>query len=110
MKSNTTATACTRVSMAAISNCSPEPAWIGRVDISAPSTSSCSSPYLLFLNGQSTAQLPLIERKERLKRLFKKEIQGLRYNEHVTGDGPRFRENACKLGLEGVISERIDRA
>ena len=38
---------------------------------------------LLFLNGQSTAQLPLIERKERLKRLFKKEVQGLRYNEHV---------------------------
>jgi ATP-dependent DNA ligase len=31
---------------------------------------------LLFLNGQSTAQLPLIERKGRLKRLFKKEIQG----------------------------------
>jgi bifunctional non-homologous end joining protein LigD len=30
---------------------------------------------LLFLNGQSTAQLPLIERKERLKRLFKKEIK-----------------------------------
>ena len=64
---------------------------------------------LLFLNGQSTAQLPLIERKERLKRLFRKEIQGLRYNEHVTGDGPRFREHACKLGLEGVISKRADR-
>src|SRR4030088_1915726 len=65
---------------------------------------------LLFLNGQSTAQLPLIERKEWLKRLFKKEVQGLRYNEHVTGDGPRFREHACKLGLEGVISKRVDRA
>src|SRR5882757_4182995 len=64
---------------------------------------------LLFLNGQSTAQLPLIERKERLKRLFKKEIQGLRYNEHVAGDGPRFREHACKLGLEGAISKRADR-
>jgi hypothetical protein len=49
---------------------------------------------LLFLNGQSTAQPPLIERKERLKRLFKKKIQGLRYNEHVTGDGPRFRRAA----------------
>jgi hypothetical protein len=35
---------------------------------------------LLFLNGHSTAHLPLIERKERLKRLFKQEIQGLRYN------------------------------
>src|SRR6195256_3083433 len=55
---------------------------------------------LLFLNGQSTAQLPLVERKERIKRLFKKEIQGLRYNEHVT---------TCKRGLEGVISKRADR-
>jgi bifunctional non-homologous end joining protein LigD len=62
---------------------------------------------LLFLNGQSTAQLPLIERKERLKRLFKKEIEGLRYNEHVVGDGPRFREHACKLGLEGVLAHGI---
>ena len=31
---------------------------------------------LLYLNGESTAQLPLIERKERLQRLFKKEIHG----------------------------------
>jgi ATP-dependent DNA ligase len=45
---------------------------------------------LLYLNGKSTAQLPLLNRKELLKRLFKKEIQGLRYNEHVTGDGPRL--------------------
>jgi DNA ligase D-like protein (predicted ligase) len=64
---------------------------------------------LLFLNGKSTAQLPLIKRKERLERLFNKEIQGLRYSEHVFTDGPRFRQHACKLGLEGIISKRIDR-
>jgi ATP-dependent DNA ligase len=64
---------------------------------------------LLFLNGKSTAQLPLIKRKERLERLFNKEIQGLRYREHVFTDGPRFRQHACKLGLEGIISKRIDR-
>jgi bifunctional non-homologous end joining protein LigD len=64
---------------------------------------------LLYLDGESTAQLPLIERKKRLQRLFKKEIDGLRYSEHVVTDGPRFREHACKLGLEGVISKRIDR-
>jgi bifunctional non-homologous end joining protein LigD len=64
---------------------------------------------LLFLHGQSTALLPLVERKERLHRLFRKEIPGLRYSEHVFTDGPRFREHACKLGLEGVISKRIDR-
>ncbi len=57
----------------------------------------------------STAQLPLIERKESLKRLFRKEISGLRYSEHVTGDGPQFRAQACKPGLEGAISKQADR-
>ena len=57
----------------------------------------------------STAQLPLIKRKERLQRLFKKEIGGLRYSEHVAGDGPSFRAQACKLGLEGAISKQADR-
>ena len=64
---------------------------------------------LLFLNGESMASLPLIERKERLQRLFKKEISGLRYSEHVAGDGPGFRAQACKLGLEGAISKQADR-
>ena len=45
---------------------------------------------LLYLNGESTAHLPLIERKERLERLFKKEIHGLRYSEHVITDGRRL--------------------
>ena len=65
---------------------------------------------LLYLNGESTAQLPLIQRKERLQRLFKKEIHGLRYSEHVVSDGPSFREHACKFRLEGLISKRIDRS
>jgi bifunctional non-homologous end joining protein LigD len=64
---------------------------------------------LLHLNGESTAGLPLLERKERLRKLFAKEIGGLRFADHVIGDGPRFREQACRLSLEGVISKRIDR-
>jgi bifunctional non-homologous end joining protein LigD len=64
---------------------------------------------LLFLDGQSTAQLPLIQRKEKLERLFRRDIAGLRYSEHVAGDGPRFRAQACKLGLEGAISKLADR-
>jgi bifunctional non-homologous end joining protein LigD len=59
---------------------------------------------LLFLNGKSVAQLPLIQRKAHLQRLFKKDIGGLRYSEHVAGDGPAFRAQACKLRLEGAIS------
>ena len=43
---------------------------IGRVDTACPARSFTFD--LLFLNDESTAQLPLIERKERLQRLFKK--------------------------------------
>jgi DNA ligase D-like protein (predicted ligase) len=64
---------------------------------------------LLFLNGESTAELPLIERKATLQRLFQTEMDGLRYTDHVAGDGPRFRAQACRLGLEGAISKRADR-
>lgn len=67
---------------------------------------------LLFLDGESTASLPLIERKKRLQALFARKavqkIAGLRFSEHVAGDGPRFRQHACQLGLEGAISKRID--
>jgi bifunctional non-homologous end joining protein LigD len=61
---------------------------------------------LLFLNGMSTAELPLIKRKERLQRLFKKEINGLRYSEHVIGGGPSFRAQACKLGWRAPSQSR----
>jgi bifunctional non-homologous end joining protein LigD len=63
---------------------------------------------LLFLNGESTAQMLLNERKARLHRILRKEINGLRYSEHVAGSGPQFRAQACKLGLEGAISKRAD--
>jgi bifunctional non-homologous end joining protein LigD len=65
---------------------------------------------LLHLDGRSTAERSLIERKERLQRLFKEDLPALRFSEHVLGDGPRFRAEACRLGLEGMISKRIDRA
>jgi bifunctional non-homologous end joining protein LigD len=64
---------------------------------------------LLFLEGENLASLPLIERKERLRGLLAREVPGLRFSDHVVGNGPRFREHACKLGLEGVISKRADR-
>src|SRR5215467_14856919 len=34
---------------------------------------------LLYLNGKGTAQLPLLERKERLQALFARPISGLRF-------------------------------
>ncbi|MER8601115.1 hypothetical protein NKH09_25060 [Mesorhizobium sp. M1339] len=65
---------------------------------------------LLFLNGESIAKLPLIDRKARLEGLFSTDMPGLRFSDHVIGDGPAFRKHACRLALEGAISKRIDSA
>ena len=65
---------------------------------------------LLYLEGQNTAGLRLIERKDRLQSLFRRKTRGLRFSDHVVGQGPRFREHACQLAVEGVISKRLDRA
>jgi bifunctional non-homologous end joining protein LigD len=64
---------------------------------------------LLHLDGESIAARPLIERKARLAGLLAREVLGLRFSDHVVGDGPRFRAQACRMELEGVISKRIDR-
>ncbi|GEP61918.1 ATP-dependent DNA ligase [Reyranella soli] len=63
---------------------------------------------LLFVDGENIAPLPLVERKAKLKRLFPRKIAGLLYSHHVVGNGPQFRAEACKLGLEGAISKRAD--
>ena len=64
---------------------------------------------LLYLNGKITAELPLIKRKELLQPLLAGKIRGLRFSDHIVGNGRRFHEEACRLGVEGVISKRIDR-
>ena len=32
---------------------------------------------------------------------------GLRFNEHLEGDGPTVFAHACKLRLEGIVSKRL---
>jgi bifunctional non-homologous end joining protein LigD len=33
---------------------------------------------------------------------------GIRFNEHIEGDGATVFQHACKLGLEGIVSKRED--
>ena len=41
--------------------------------------------------------------------LAKAEV-GVRFNEHMEGDGETVFRHACKLGLEGIVSKRKDSA
>ena len=64
---------------------------------------------ILYLDGEDLRTLPLEQRKERLRALFKGRGM-LRYSDHVVGDGQRVLDEACKVGAEGIVSKRRDRA
>jgi bifunctional non-homologous end joining protein LigD len=64
---------------------------------------------LLYLDGEDLRGLPLEERKARLARVIPPGQGGsMRYSEHIEGEGEAMVRNACRLGLEGVISKRRD--
>jgi DNA ligase D-like protein (predicted ligase) len=64
---------------------------------------------LLELDGEDLAALPLLDRKTRLAALLEKPPDGIAFSAHETCDGEAFRRAACRHGLEGVVSKRIDR-
>jgi bifunctional non-homologous end joining protein LigD len=65
---------------------------------------------LLHLNGNDLMQLPLLTRKETLGEILKarSSSSAIRCSEHWLGNGDRLYDEACRSGLEGVISKRAD--
>jgi bifunctional non-homologous end joining protein LigD len=64
---------------------------------------------LIEHNGDDLRALPLIERKRRLKKLLgRAKRRAIRFVEHLTIDGPTIFEHVCRMGLEGVVSKRVD--
>jgi bifunctional non-homologous end joining protein LigD len=63
---------------------------------------------LIELNGDDLRRDPLEVRKATLASIVAKASPGIRFNEHIEGDGPTVFAHACKLGLEGIVSKRKD--
>lgn len=61
---------------------------------------------LLELNGEDLRDLPLSERKKRLAALLSRvKSPHLLYSDHWSGPGVSLLANACKMGIEGIISK-----
>ena len=62
---------------------------------------------LLYLDGFNLTKSPLIERKRLLKGLIDSSGRSgpLRYSDHVEGNGAEVFKQACKKGLEGIVSK-----
>ena len=65
---------------------------------------------LIELNGDDLRRDPLQVRKATLASIVAKARPGIRFNEHIEGDGPTVFAHACKMGLEGIVSKRKDSA
>src|SRR5687768_13991741 len=66
---------------------------------------------LLRLEGVDLTGATLEDRKQALSRVLTAggpDLGGLRFSDHVAGEGEAFFANACRLGLEGIISKRRD--
>jgi bifunctional non-homologous end joining protein LigD len=62
---------------------------------------------LLRLEREKIETRPVEERKARLRALVGARKTGrIRYADHVEGSGQTFFQQACRLGLEGIISKR----
>ena len=61
---------------------------------------------LVELNGDDLRRDPLAVRKATLASLLARATPGLRFNAHIDEkDGPLVFAQACKLGLEGIVSK-----
>src|SRR5262249_16759375 len=64
---------------------------------------------LIEQNADDLRRDPL-DRKAALASIVAKASPGIRFNEHMEGDGPTVFAHACKIGLEGIVSKRKDSA
>jgi ATP-dependent DNA ligase len=65
---------------------------------------------LIELNGDDLRPDPLEGRKIRLEMILAEAGPGIRFNEHMEGDGEIVFHHACKFGLEGIVSKHKDSA
>jgi DNA ligase D-like protein (predicted ligase) len=63
---------------------------------------------LLFVDDEDITALPLVDRKARLETLLNGAPFSLQYNDHQIGHGPAFHRLACRRGLEGIVSKRVN--
>lgn len=60
---------------------------------------------ILYLDGKDLRKLPLLERKEILKRVLNKAPRHIVYSEHFTSNAQDFFQVSCEHELEGIISK-----
>jgi bifunctional non-homologous end joining protein LigD len=59
-------------------------------------------------DGDDLRGKPYSERKALLLKVLRRSRSGIQYVEHTVGDGAKVFKAVCKLGLEGIVSKKLD--
>jgi bifunctional non-homologous end joining protein LigD len=75
-----------------------------------PLMSSNSKPIyaafdLVWLNGEDLSDLPLLERKKRLRSIVRKNASRVLYVDHVVALGKSLFAEVCKRDMEGIVAK-----
>ena len=63
---------------------------------------------LMALDGEDFRRQPFSERKAALRKVLRRTGRGIQYVEHTEGDGGEMLKAVCQLGLEGIVSKKVD--
>jgi bifunctional non-homologous end joining protein LigD len=63
---------------------------------------------LLMHSGEDVRRKPFAERKAILRKVLQRTRRGIQYVEHSEGNGAQMFKAVCKLGLEGIVSKKLD--
>ena len=63
---------------------------------------------LPMFNDEEVRRKPFIERKAMLRKVLRNTRTGIQYVEQTEGDDGKLFDAVCKLGLEGIVSKRLD--
>jgi bifunctional non-homologous end joining protein LigD len=63
---------------------------------------------LMALDGEDFRQEPFSERKAVLRKVLRRARPGIQCVEYTEGDGGEMFKAVCKLGLEGIVSKKLD--
>src|SRR4029079_7305490 len=64
-----------------------------------------------YLDGYDLTKVPLVERKAALQALVAPVVtpsSGIQFSDGITGDGQVLYDHATEIGLEGILSKRVD--
>jgi bifunctional non-homologous end joining protein LigD len=63
---------------------------------------------LIELKGEDLRDKPLLDRKRLLAKILTGGPDAIAYSDHLEDDGPSVFKHACLMGLEGIVSKRLD--